>query len=108
VPVRNPRRLRIESRRRSLDPGAELSDGSEIRVRLQPAVPSQQTQWLLPASGFESTGKSLTPRPNRKIVAGIRPIEMPHSKIDGQYDSGATQGIGPLNLMANRTTLARL
>ena len=34
-------------------------------------------------SGLGRTGMSRAPRPNRKIVAAIRPTEMPHSKIDG-------------------------
>src|SRR4029077_9953582 len=103
-PGRNPRRLRVESGGGPLAPGAQLSHGSEVRVRLQPAVPGQRTQWLSPASGFESTGKSRAPRPNRKIVAAIKPTEMPHSKIEGQYEWGATQGMRPRNVMAKRTT----
>ena len=36
-----------------------------------------------PRSDFARIGMSRAPRPNRKMVAAIRPIETPHSKIDG-------------------------
>ena len=45
--------------------------------------PRSSTQWLSLVSCRGRTGNSRAPRPNRKIVAAIRPIEMPHSKIDG-------------------------
>src|SRR5262249_3388877 len=108
IPVGQGRVCSAQAGRRSLDPGAELRHGAEVGVRLQPGIPGRRTQWLWPASGFESTGKRRAPRPNRKIVAAIRPMEMPHSTMEGQYECGATQGMRPLNVMAKRTTLARL
>ena len=69
--------------RRALDGGTEARDRLEVGMRLQPAVPGQRLQCASEPSGFASTGIHRTPRPKRKTVAAINPIEMPHSKIDG-------------------------
>ena len=58
-------------------------DPPEVGVPVQPPFPGQATQWLSLVPCLGSSGISRTPRPKRKIVAAISPIEMPHSTSDG-------------------------
>ena len=73
----------VDAGRRAIDLRAKLRDRPEVGMRLQPAVQRQRAQWPSLGSALARTGRSRAPRPNRKMVAAIRPIETPHSKIDG-------------------------
>ena len=74
----------LETGRGAIDPRAEVGDRPEVGMRLQPAL-RRVTELNAPRSPppWGGPGTRRAPRPNRKIVAAIRPIEMPHSKIDG-------------------------
>ena len=82
VPVGNAGVEDLDPGRRAIDLRGEVRDRPEVRMRLQPHVPSHRLnvpRWAAPWR----TGISRAARPKRKIVAAIRPIETPHSTIDG-------------------------
>ena len=59
-----------------------------------PPLPDQWIADLAAACSLGSTGHSRAPSPKRKMAAAMRPIDTPHSKIDGMYGSGANCGLG--------------
>src|SRR6185295_15989822 len=91
-----------------VDARAEAGDGPEVRMVLEPALGERTGQCPWPASRFGSTGTQRAPRPKRKTVAAMSPMETAHSTNDGAYRSAATQGMRPRRSMAKMTTLMRL
>ena len=76
MPVSSPAAAASTSRR-----SARSAGGTDARPASRPGSPAQWlSARLLPR---EAPATAAPPRPNRKIVAAIRPIETPHSKIDG-------------------------
>src|SRR6185436_16497967 len=83
VPVRGGGLGRRDVRGCALDDGVYHSDGPEVRMARQPRVPGHTVTLCGTTRSLGSTGISRATSPNRKMVAAIRPIDTPHSTIDG-------------------------
>ena len=83
VPVGNAGVEDLDPGRRAIDLRGEVSERPEVRMRLQPQVLGHRLSVPRWAAALERTGIRRAARPKRKIVAAIRPIDTPHSTIDG-------------------------
>ena len=84
LPVGNAGVEDVDPGHRAIDLRGEVGERPEVGMRLQPANPESSAQCASLGSGRERTGIRRAARPKRKIVAAIRPIETPHSTIDGK------------------------
>ena len=83
LPVGNAGVEDVDPGRRAIDLRGEVGERPEVRMRLQPAIRSHRLnvpRWAAPG---RAPACRRAARPKRKIVAAIRPIETPHSTIDG-------------------------
>ena len=89
VPVNDKSACDREFYRRVINQRVQLGHGLEVRMPRQPDILSYGDQLPCPLCSLGSSGTSRAPRPKRKMVAAMRPTEMPHSKMVGLYVSGA-------------------
>ena len=69
---------------RAINPGMQLGDWLEVRVRRQPVRQRHHSAARCAVDSLGSTGINRAARPKRKIAAANNPIDSPHSMSVGE------------------------